>query len=107
MAEPVDIEVGKHIRVLRHKLGLTQQQLASQVGVTFQQLQKYEKGSNRVSASRLTDIAKVLGVEVSYFFNQHQESVAASDSKLAQLIGVYNNLPRKKQLLLLAMAKEL
>jgi len=68
MKHPVDVHVGKRIRHRRWMIGTTQQQLAEKVGIKFQQIQKYETGMNRVSASRLWDIARVLGVEVSFFF---------------------------------------
>lgn len=68
MKHPVDVHVGKRIRHRRWMNGTTQQQLAEQVGIKFQQIQKYETGMNRVSASRLWDIANVLGVPVSFFF---------------------------------------
>src|SRR5215510_160280 len=67
--DPVDVEVGQRIRIQRLQSGLSQTSLAEQLGVTFQQVQKYEKGANRVGASRLTRIAKVLGVPVSTFFS--------------------------------------
>ncbi|MGV6889934.1 helix-turn-helix domain-containing protein [Rhodophyticola sp. SM2404] len=69
MGHPVDIHVGKRIRQRRWMLSLTQQQLADQVGIKFQQIQKYETGMNRVSASRLWDIATALQAEVSFFFD--------------------------------------
>ena len=68
MKHPVDVHVGKRIRHRRWMNGTTQQQLAEQVGIKFQQIQKYETGMNRVSASRLWDIATVLNVPVSFFF---------------------------------------
>lgn len=68
MAHPVDVHVGKRIRQRRWLIGMTQQQLAEQVGIKFQQIQKYETGANRVSASRLWDIAGTLDVPVSFFF---------------------------------------
>lgn len=68
MTHHVDVHVGKRIRHRRWLLGMTQQQLAEQVGIKFQQIQKYETGANRVSASRLWDIADSLGVSVSFFF---------------------------------------
>ena len=68
MAHAVDVHVGKRIRHRRWALGTTQQQLADRVGIKFQQIQKYETGANRVSASRLWDIAQALGVPVSFFF---------------------------------------
>ncbi len=68
MSHPVDVHVGKRIRHRRWMSGTTQQQLAERVGIKFQQIQKYETGMNRVSASRLWDIANVLDVPVSFFF---------------------------------------
>ena len=68
MSHHVDVHVGKRIRHRRWLLAMTQQQLAEQVGIKFQQIQKYETGANRVSASRLWDIADTLGVPVSFFF---------------------------------------
>ena len=67
---PVDVHVGKRIRHRRWMNGTTQQQLAEKVGIKFQQIQKYETGMNRVSASRLWDIAHALGVDVSFFFEE-------------------------------------
>jgi transcriptional regulator with XRE-family HTH domain len=67
--DPVDVEVGHRIRIERLSRGLSQTALANQLGVTFQQVQKYEKGVNRVGAGRLTKIAEVLGVPVSTFFS--------------------------------------
>ena len=66
--DPVDIDVGHRIRIERLARGLSQTALANQLGVTFQQVQKYEKGVNRVGAGRLTKIAEVLGIEVGTFF---------------------------------------
>jgi transcriptional regulator with XRE-family HTH domain len=66
--DPIDIEVGQRIRIQRLAAGLSQSELADRIGVTFQQVQKYEKGANRVGAGRLTQIANVLNVPVSSFF---------------------------------------
>ncbi|HWG81084.1 MAG TPA: helix-turn-helix transcriptional regulator, partial [Stellaceae bacterium] len=65
---PIDTHVGGRIRHRRAVVGLNQTELALKVGVTFQSIQKYERGTNRVSASRLQEIAAVLGVPVSHFF---------------------------------------
>ena len=65
----IDRHVGARIRERRIMLGLTQQQLADLIGVTYQQAHKYERGINRVSAGRLFEVAQVLGVPVSYFFD--------------------------------------
>ncbi len=68
MKHPVDAHVGKRVRHRRWMMGMTQQQLGEKVGIKFQQIQKYETGMNRISASRLWDIAKALDVPISYFF---------------------------------------
>ena len=65
---PIDKHVGSRIRMRRALLGMTQQRLADLLSLTFQQVQKYEKGTNRVSASRLQQIATLLGVEVGFFY---------------------------------------
>jgi len=69
--DAIDVEVGQRIRIQRLQSGLSQTSLAEQLGVTFQQVQKYEKGVNRVGAGRLTKIADVLGVPVHTFFGAH------------------------------------
>jgi transcriptional regulator with XRE-family HTH domain len=83
LSHPVDVQVGKRIRQRRFCLKITQQQLSSQVGVKFQQIQKYETGKNRVSASRLWDISNVLDVPVSFFFDgldaKSKDGTAKSD----------------------------
>ena len=66
MAHPVDLHVGKRIRHRRWIVGITQQQLAEKVGIKFQQIQKYESGANRVSASRLWDISETLAVSINF-----------------------------------------
>ncbi|MDX2143743.1 MAG: helix-turn-helix transcriptional regulator [Rhodospirillaceae bacterium] len=71
--DPVDIHVGKRIKLRRTLLHISQEQLAGDVGVTFQQVQKYESGHNRVSASRLYDISRVLSCPISYFFEDINE----------------------------------
>src|SRR5215211_2374432 len=73
--DPVDVEVGQRIRIQRLQSGLSQTALAEQLGVTFQQVQKYEKGVNRVGAGRLTKIAEVLAVPVSTLFGVHDAGV--------------------------------
>ena len=69
----IDRMVGRQLRKRRLELGLSQQRLADAIGVTFQQIQKYEHGSNRVVASRLYDLAKVLHVSVEYFFAEAEQ----------------------------------
>jgi transcriptional regulator with XRE-family HTH domain len=65
---PTDIHVGSRIRMRRNMLGMSQEKLGESLGITFQQIQKYEKGTNRVGASRLQAIASILDVPVSFFF---------------------------------------
>lgn len=65
---PADIHVGKQLKIRRNMLGISQQDLAESVGITFQQIQKYESGYNRISSSRLYQLAKILDCTVGYFF---------------------------------------
>jgi transcriptional regulator with XRE-family HTH domain len=65
---PIDIHVGSRIRLRRTMLGMSQEKLGEALGITFQQIQKYEKGTNRVGASRLQNISTILNVPVSFFF---------------------------------------
>ncbi|MUO79909.1 helix-turn-helix domain-containing protein [Agrobacterium vitis] len=65
---PIDIHVGSRIRLRRTMLGMSQEKLGESLGITFQQIQKYEKGTNRVGASRLQNISSILNVPVSFFF---------------------------------------
>ena len=67
---PVDVHVGKRMKLRRNILHITQTELAKMLGLTFQQVQKYEKGDNRISASRLWDISKILGVPVGFFYEE-------------------------------------
>jgi transcriptional regulator with XRE-family HTH domain len=76
---PLDVMVGARMRMLRVNRGMSQATLAKQIGVTFQQIQKYERGTNRVGASRLSLVASALGVSVGEFF----ESSAAGSSGLS------------------------
>lgn len=66
--DPIDVHVGNRVRARRVMTGLSQVKLAKQVGLTFQQIQKYEKGTNRICASRLFEFAQILDVPVEYFF---------------------------------------
>ena len=67
-ANPIDIHVGSRVRFRRMLLGMSQEKLGEKLGLTFQQVQKYEKGINRIGASRLYDLAQVLGVPVQFFY---------------------------------------
>ncbi|MGE4279150.1 MAG: helix-turn-helix domain-containing protein [Magnetospirillum sp.] len=76
---PIDVHVGNRVRLRRTLLGMSQEKLGEALGLTFQQVQKYERGANRVGASRLYDLSRVLDVPVSYFFDDmNDETIAAS-----------------------------
>ncbi|HEV2336064.1 MAG TPA: helix-turn-helix transcriptional regulator [Stellaceae bacterium] len=66
---PIDVQVGSRVRLRRNMLGLSQEKLGSAIGLTFQQVQKYERGANRIGASRLHQLSRVLDVPVSFFFD--------------------------------------
>jgi transcriptional regulator with XRE-family HTH domain len=74
----VDRHVGNRMRMRRLLVGMSQEKLGEMLGITFQQVQKYEKGSNRVSASRLFQVAKVLSVPVQFFFDELQSEGSAA-----------------------------
>jgi transcriptional regulator with XRE-family HTH domain len=91
--DPVDVEVGHRIRIQRLARGMSQTALANHLGVTFQQVQKYEKGVNRVGAGRLTRIAEVLGVPVNTFFTgkevlDEEEAKASGEASPLKLLTV-------------------
>src|SRR5512145_128642 len=73
---PIDTHVGSRVRLRRMLLGMSQEKLGEQLGLTFQQVQKYEKGVNRIGASRLFDLAQVLGVPVQFFYEEAPTSQA-------------------------------
>ena len=74
---PVDVHVGSRLRLRRTLLGMSQEKLGEAIGLTFQQVQKYERGANRIGASRLYDLSRVLDVPVGFFFDEMSEEVAA------------------------------
>jgi transcriptional regulator with XRE-family HTH domain len=79
--DPIDCHVGSRIRIRRSLLGMSQEQLGAHLGLTFQQIQKYEKGANRVGASRLFEISRVLNVSIPYFYDDMSREM--SDRPLA------------------------
>ena len=79
---PVDVHVGARLRQRRTLLGMNQTKLGSSIGLTFQQVQKYEKGTNRISASRLYALSGTLDVPIEYFFSDMPTAVAASSPTL-------------------------
>ena len=99
MPHPVDVHVGKRIRHRRWLVGVTQQQLAEKVGIKFQQIQKYETGANRVSASRLWDIAESLEVDVSFFFAGMESTDAEAAPQGAEQSAVPTDLLNDKEAL--------
>ena len=116
MKHPVDIHVGKRVRHRRWMVGMTQQQLAERVGIKFQQIQKYETGMNRVSASRLWEIAAALEVPVSFFFEGLDGGVAAgaalpgdvlADKEALELVRSYYAIPENQRRQLFELARVL
>ena len=71
---PIDVHVGSRVRLRRTLLGMSQEKLGEAIGLTFQQVQKYERGANRIGASRLFDLSRVLDVPVSFFFDDAPEA---------------------------------
>lgn len=119
MKHPVDVHVGKRIRHRRWMVGMTQQQLAERVGIKFQQIQKYETGMNRVSASRLWDIAETLNVPVSFFFeglggvaagmeaDKHVPGDILEDKEALELVRSYYAIPETQRRRLFELARVL
>lgn len=118
MTHPVDEHVGKRVRHRRWMIGMTQQQLADKVGIKFQQIQKYETGMNRVSASRLWDIAEALDVPVSFFFEGLNEEADAAgndtlkgdilaDKEALELVRSYYAIPENQRRRLFELARVL
>ena len=117
MTHPVDAHVGKKIRQRRWLVGMTQQQLAEQVGIKFQQIQKYETGANRVSASRLWDIADALQVPISFFFEglsgreeeegEPLQGNLLNDKEAMDLVRSYYAIPENQRRRLFELARVL
>jgi len=113
---PVDAHVGKRVRHRRWLVGMTQQQLADRVGIKFQQIQKYETGMNRVSASRLWDIAAALEVPIAYFFDGLDSAQARApaaqgdylaDKEALELVRSYYAIPEPQRRRLFDLARVL
>ena len=85
--DPIDVHVGNRVRQRRTMLGLSQEKLGEAVGLTFQQIQKYEKGANRMGGSRLYDMSYILDVPVDYFFDEMPEEVKKRDGKPSDNLG--------------------
>jgi transcriptional regulator with XRE-family HTH domain len=122
MRHPVDVHVGKRVRHRRWMVGMTQQQLGDIVGIKFQQIQKYETGMNRISASRLWDIAQALDVSISFFFEGFDSEVDAptqvaqadaqrgdllADKEALELVRSYYSIPEAQRRRLFDLARVL
>jgi transcriptional regulator with XRE-family HTH domain len=79
--DAIDLHVGKRLRLHRTLLGMSQEQFGAEPNITFQQVQKYERGANRISASRLRDMGHILDVPVSYFFDDMSETTMRSSPR--------------------------
>ncbi len=119
MATDIDLHLGRRLRRRRRLLGLTQQQLAVQVGIRFQQIQKYECGANRISAARLWQLSEALETPISYFYDglaeamERKEAVGANGGEMfsrketLDLIQAYYQLGERPRRRLLDLAKSL
>ena len=122
MKHPVDVHVGKRVRHRRWMVGMTQQQLGDIVGIKFQQIQKYETGMNRISASRLWDIAQALDVSISFFFEGFDSEAAPmepsvekksargdllADKEALELVRSYYSIPEAQRRRLFDLARVL
>jgi transcriptional regulator with XRE-family HTH domain len=119
MATDIDLHLGRRLRRRRRLLGLTQQQLAIQVGIRFQQIQKYECGANRISAARLWQLSEALETPISYFYDglaeamERKEQVGANGGEMfsrketLDLIQAYYQLGERPRRRLLDLAKSL
>jgi transcriptional regulator with XRE-family HTH domain len=82
---PIDVHVGSRVRLRRTLLGLSQEKLGEAVGLTFQQIQKYERGANRIGASRLYEFSRILDVPVSFFFDDMSDKFRSTDTAVVGL----------------------
>ncbi len=116
MRHPVDVHVGQRVRQRRCLAGMTTQQLGDSVGITFQQLQKYEAGENRISASRMWDIAAAMEVPVSFFFKGLDGQASdmgkvrgdpLTDKEAFDLVRTYYKIPENQRRQLFDLARAL
>jgi transcriptional regulator with XRE-family HTH domain len=91
---PIDVHVGSRVRLRRTLLGMSQEKLGEAIGLTFQQVQKYERGANRIGSSRLFDLARVLDVPVAYFFEEMTPETAARTPSRIKGLGESRTGPR-------------
>lgn len=107
MAEKVDIAVGEMIRALRFKNNMTQADLSQVLSISFQQIQKYETGKNRVSASMLAKIAAAFNVPVGHFFGGSPLSNSPPDKQISELLDRFEKMSDRKKMALLKIAREM
>ena len=93
VSHPVDIHVGDRLRARRTLLGLTQEMLADAVDLTFQQIQKYERGAKRIGASKLFQFAQILGISVGYFFDELDDQLGDPAAGYQVGMGYKDNSP--------------
>ncbi len=91
----IDREVGQRLRIARSAKGVSQDQLGKAVGITFQQIQKYERGANRISCSRLWEFSKLLDVKMSYFFDNSDGGEGLLDNQQLSMLTAFSNVEDK------------
>ena len=95
---PMDVHVGARIRLRRTLMGMSQEKLGDALNITFQQVQKYERGVNRVGASRLFDVSKALDVPISFFYDDMPETLAATHGQqLGRFVPKPPGFPRRRR----------
>ena len=113
---PVDTAVGERVRLRRLQLPMSQTELADQIGVTFQQIQKYEKGTNRISCSKLTEMAAAMECPISFFFSDGEDASemiitenwdATQKEDGLRLIAAFGKIEKSKQKKLVALAESM
>ena len=97
--DPVDVHVGSRLRLRRTLIGMSQEQLAAALNITFQQVQKYERGTNRISASRLYQASRTLGVPVAWFFEEMSDVAASASATPAVVAGEKAGIDPDRKLL--------
>lgn len=109
MVHPIDASVGAQVRALRRQRSLTQTQLGEVLGLTFQQIQKYERGTNRISASKLAMLAAALKVPVNAFFEGCEDGVAhtGDSDDIRMLVASFEEMPASVQADFLRMVKSI
>ncbi len=112
---PVDVMVGKLVRVRRLQLSMSQTKLANELGLTFQQIQKYERGNNRVSCSTLSKISEALDIPITYFFSETGRTEATAEEhpepahfkEGLRLISAFGQIEKSRRKKLLALVESL